>query len=278
MNTNILRIDCVDKIGLIHTVTGVLLSHNVNIIENDEYVDRDSNRFFMRTEFNGEFDSGNLLDEIKYVLPENAEVHLTGKRKKNIVVLATKEHHCIGEILLKHMYNDINANIMAVISNNTILKPLADIMKIPFHFISHDNISRENHEQKIETVLSEYNPEYVVLAKYMRILTGSFTEKYKGKIINIHHSFLPAFIGANPYKQAYYRGVKIIGATAHFVTEDLDEGPIIVQDVIHVNHTYSIDALTKAGREVEKNVLSRALDLVFDDRVIVNGNKTIVFA
>ncbi len=277
MGTHILRIDCTDRLGLIHGVTAVLLSNNVNIVENDEYVDRSTGRFYMRTEFSGDFDSGKVYDEVSGALPENAVVHLTGKRKKNIVVMASMEHHCIGDILVRHMFDDLGANILAVISNHTVLKELTERMKLPFHFVSHDNLTREAHEKKVMTILNEYQPEYIILAKYMRILTPEFTQRYNGRIINIHHSFLPAFIGANPYRQAFTRGVKIIGATAHFVNQELDEGPIIAQDVIHVNHSYSAEDMAKAGRDVEKTVLARAMNLVFEERVIISGNKTVIY-
>jgi len=148
---------------------------------------------------------------------------------------------------------------------------------VPFIYISSDNLSREEHEELILQELNKYSFDYIVLAKYMRILTPNFVGKYEGKIINIHHSFLPAFIGANPYKQAYERGVKIIGATAHFVTNDLDEGPIIYQDIIRVNHRFTWRDMQKAGQDVEKIVLARALNLVLEDRVFIYNNKTVVF-
>jgi formyltetrahydrofolate deformylase len=276
MNT-ILLIDCQDRKGLIYDITKILVDHNVNIEVNEEYVDHFNNRFFMRTEFSGSFDSGKMNDDLKNKLPEKSNIRLTGERKKNILVMATKEHHCIGDILVKHSFNDINANIAAVISNHTNLKSLVEQSNVPFHYVSHENIERASHEDKILKIISDYNPEYVVLAKYMRVLSNNFTDRFQNKIINIHHSFLPAFIGANPYKQAYERGVKIIGATAHYVNQNLDEGPIIAQDVIHINHTMSADDMAKAGREVEKTVLSKALKFVFDDKVMVNGNKTILF-
>ena len=277
MNTNLALIECPDRKGLIHSITGVLLSHGVNIVSNGEYVDHSNNRFFMRTEFSGQYDSGRMYDDIAAVVPEGGSIRITGRRKKNVVLFASKEHHCFGDILIKHAFNDINATILAVISNHETLRSLTEKNDLPFHFISHENLSREEHEEKLLRILTQYNPEYIVLAKYMRILTGAFTDRYAGKIINIHHSFLPAFIGANPYRQAYERGVKIIGATAHFVNQNLDEGPIIAQDVIHVNHTMAADDMAKAGREVEKSVLAKALKLVFDDKVMINGNKTIVF-
>lgn len=147
---------------------------------------------------------------------------------------------------------------------------------IPFHCISAENLSREEHEDLVIEQINQYNPELIVLAKYMRILTSKFVEAFPKKVLNIHHSFLPAFIGANPYKQAHHRGVKIIGATAHYVTDDLDEGPIVAQDVVRVDHTYSWQDMRRAGRNVEKVVLSNALQLLLEDKVFVYGNKTVI--
>lgn len=274
---NILLIECHDRKGLIYDITKILVDHDVNIEANEEFVDHSNNRFFMRTEFSGSFDSGRMNDDLKAKLPENASFKLTGQRKKNVIVMATKEHHCIGDLLVKHSFNDINANILAVISNHTNLKGLVEQSRVPFHYVSHENLEREVHEEKLLKIIGEYKPEYIVLAKYMRVLTTAFTDCFPNRIVNIHHSFLPAFIGANPYKQAFTRGVKIIGATAHYVSQALDDGPIIAQDVIHINHTMNADDMAKAGREVEKTVLSKALKIVFDDKVMVNGNKTILF-
>ena len=164
-----------------------------------------------------------------------------------------------------------------MIANREVLRGLVERFDIPFVYIPADGLSREEHEAKVMEELEKYDFDVIVLAKYMRILTPAFVARYPGKILNIHHSFLPAFIGANPYKQAYERGVKIIGATAHFVTDDLDEGPIIAQDVIPVNHRFDWRDMQRAGRDVEKVVLSRALNLVLNDRVFIHGNKTIVF-
>lgn len=277
MNSHILLIDCEDRKGLIYSITKVLFEHEVNIIRNGEFVDRESGHFFMRTEFSGAFDSGKLIDDLRSSLPENSKIRLTGRRKKNIVVLATKEHHCLGDLLIRNEFGDLNAQILAVVSNHEKLRRLTEQAGIPYHYVSHENLSREDHESKVLDIIAQYNPEYVVLAKYMRVLTPEFIRRYPSSIINIHHSFLPAFIGANPYKQAYKRGVKIIGATAHFVNEQLDEGPIIAQNVIPVDHTYGDEDMATAGRDVEKNVLSHALKLVFDEKVIVTGNRTIIF-
>ncbi len=277
MNKHILLVDCPDSKGLICKITGVLSAHHVNIEKNGEYVDHSSKKFFMRTEFSGAFDSGLLHDDLLKTLPPDTNIKLTGKTKKNIIILASKEHHCLSDILIRNHYNEINANILAVISNHENLRPFTENMAVPYHYISHENISREDHENKILQQINQYCPDYIVLAKYMRILSPVFVNTFPNKIINIHHSFLPAFVGANPYKQAFDRGVKIIGATAHFVNENLDEGPIISQNVINIDHTQTVDEIIRAGRDVEKVVLSNAIRLVFDQKVMVNGNKTIIF-
>jgi formyltetrahydrofolate deformylase len=183
----------------------------------------------------------------------------------------------LGDILLKHYRDELGANILAVVSNYDTLRALAEKFEIPFHCVSHQDIGREEHEAKVLEVLQSLSPDVIVLAKYMRILSPDFVGHFEQKILNIHHSFLPAFIGANPYKQAYERGVKIIGATAHFVNNNLDEGPIIAQDVIRVDHEFGWQEMMKAGRDVEKVVLGRALDLVLEDRIFVHNNKTVIF-
>jgi formyltetrahydrofolate deformylase len=275
--SSVLLIDCADQKGLVHQVTGVLYRQNVNIIGNQEFVEREQERFFMRTTFSGAVDEKAILSELAEVLPADAHVTLSRREKKNIVVLVTKEQHCLGELLVRHQFDELNANILAVIGNHETLKPFTHQFGVNFHLISHEGKSREQHEKEVLEVAMRYNPEYVVLAKYMRILSANFVKHFPHRIINIHHSFLPAFIGASPYRQAYERGVKIIGATAHFVNNDLDEGPILVQNVIPVDHTFSIQDMIQSGKDVEKIVLARALKLVFSDKVAVVGNKTIVF-
>ncbi|MBF7049494.1 formyltetrahydrofolate deformylase [Campylobacter volucris] len=275
MKEYILKISCSDEKGLIYRISDVIFKYRINIVKNDEFVGEE--RFFFRAHLEGELDLQAFKGTLEAVLPNDALIEICEKRKKDIIVFVTKETHCLGELLIRHFSNEFNANIKAVIANYDILKPLVDKFNIPFHTIEAQNLTRENHEEKILECLSQYEFDYIVLAKYMRILSPSFVQYFEGKIINIHHSFLPAFIGANPYKQAYERGVKIIGATAHFVNNDLDEGPIITQDVIPVTHEYSWQMMQQAGRNVEKNVLSKALDLVFDDRIFIYNNKTIVF-
>ncbi len=276
-NAHILLIDCPDQTGLIHQITGVLSRHTLNILKNDEFVDAETRYFFMRTEFEGSIDTNLLRNELLTILPNNVNICLNPRKRKDIVLLVTKEHHCLGDLLLRYAYDELHANILAVISNHNTLQPLVAKFGIPFHYISHEHCSREQHEATISKALAIYNPEYLVLAKYMRILSPEFTRQYPNRIINIHHSFLPAFIGANPYRQAFERGVKIIGATAHFVNADLDEGPIIDQNVIPVNHRYTADDMAKAGKDVEKIVLAKALKNVFQDRVFIYGNKTVIF-
>lgn len=278
MQANILLINCRDQNGLVYKVTNILYNkYDLNIIRNGEFVERNFNHFFMRTEFSGEFDREELLKDLYAVLPEDVEIKLTDKRKKDIVLLATKEHHCLSDLLIRHAFNELDANILCVISNYDVLEALTRKFDVPFHHISHEGVSREAHEAAVLQTVQQYNPEFVVLAKYMRILSGDFVSHFSNRIVNIHHSFLPAFIGANPYAQAYERGVKIIGATAHFVNNDLDQGPIIAQSVIPVDHTHSAREMTQAGRDVEKNVLAKSLKLVLNEQVFVYRNKTIIF-
>jgi formyltetrahydrofolate deformylase len=277
MSTYILRIDCSDQKGIVHSITGVLFKYGFNITSNGEFVDKERGHFFMRTEFVGEPVKDELIGELRALLPENASVELIEARKKDIVILASTEPHCLGDLLIRHAYDEINARIRAVVSNHERLKALVEGFQIPFHYAPHEGLSREEHERTIREIINRNRPDYIILARYMRIFTPEFISAYHNRIINIHHSFLPAFIGASPYRQAYERGVKIIGATAHFVTNDLDEGPIITQNVTQVDHTYGPHEMQQAGRDVEKVVLAKALKLVFEDRVFINKNKTIIF-
>jgi len=278
MEKKILLTNCPDSKGLIAQITNICQKHQLNIIKNNEFVDHQHGRFFMRTELEGYFNDQTLLADLDFSLPKGSERTLVSQQqRKRIVILVTKEAHCLGDILMKSTYGGIDVEIAAVIGNYDKLEELVSKFNIPYHTVSHEGLSREEHERKVLDAIAPYTPDYVILAKYMRILTPTFVEKYANKLINIHHSFLPAFIGAKPYQQAFDRGVKIIGATAHFVNNDLDEGPIITQDVAHIDHAYSATDLAKAGRDVERSVLSRALQQVLDDKVFVYGNRTVVF-
>jgi len=270
-------IDCEDAKGLVYKISKVFYERDLNIDSNREFVDKEQGKFFMRTVVTGSFDVVELEKALKEITPKNACLKVIVPKRKKIVILATKESHALGDILIRHEAGELNADIEAVIGNHNVLERLVRRFDIPFFHVSAKDVSREEHEEQVMKLINEQEFDYIVLAKYMRILTSNFVSSYPQKIINIHHSFLPAFIGANPYKQAFKRGVKIIGATAHFVTDDLDEGPIIAQDVIPVNHRLEWKDMQRAGRDVEKIVLSRALNFVLNDRVFVHGNKTIVF-
>ncbi len=277
MERKILLTDCPDAQGLIAKITNICYKHQLNIIHNNEYVDHSTGQFFMRTELEGIFNDETFLLDIDQALPPGSHRRLVNaRRRKRVVIMVTKESHCLGDILMKAYDGSLDVDIAAVIGNHDKLATLTEKFDIPFHFVSHEGLEREAHEAQIVNIIDSYQPDYIVLAKFMRVLTPGFVAKFPRKIINIHHSFLPAFIGARPYHQAWERGVKLIGATAHFVTNDLDEGPIIDQNTKHVDHTFSAEDMVKAGRDVEKTVLSNALSQVLEDRVFVYGNKTVI--
>ena len=273
----IVLIECSDRVGLVAAITNCFADSGLNMTSNWEFVEPDSSRFFMRAGVEGAVQPDQLRESLLKVLPENAIVTLPGSAKRRMVILATKEAHCLGDLMIRCQYGEMNADVVAVISNHGLLEPLVSGFGIPFHSVPNGDLSRDEHEALILQHISEYEPDIIVMAKYMRILSPEFIAHYENRIINIHHSFLPAFVGANPYRQAYERGVKIIGATAHFATEDLDEGPIIAQDVVPIGRQHGVPEITRAGHNVEKVVLARALNLLFDHRVFVVGNKTVIF-
>lgn len=271
-------IQCNDEKGLVYKVSSIFYHRNLNIISNHEFVDKTHNKFFMRSVVAGDIDVEDLKQELSNVLPKDTILEVIAPRKKRIVLMATKESHALGDILIRYEAGELDAKIVAVVSNYDLLEPLVSKFGIPFYTVSHVGCERDEHESKVLECLENLGEiDYIVLAKYMRILTSQFVEVYEDRIINIHHSFLPAFIGANPYKQAYERGVKIIGATAHFVNNNLDEGPIIAQNVIHIDHAYSWEDMQRSGKDVEKIVLSKALKLALEDRIFVHANKTVIF-
>ena len=271
----ILKIHTRDEKGLIYRICDLIFKHNINIVRNDEFVVE--SMFFFRAVLEGSFDTKYFLELLKALLAKDSLIELHEDRKKDVLIFVSKESHCLGDLLIRHYSKELKANIKAVISNHEFLKDLVLKFKLPFHFISNLNLDRKEHEKKILTCLKDYDFDYLILAKYMRILSSFFVSEFENKIINIHHSFLPAFIGANPYKQAYERGVKIIGATAHFVNDKLDEGPIITQDTLPISHEDTWQDMRDKGRAVEKNALAKALDLLFDERVFIYKNKSIIF-
>jgi formyltetrahydrofolate deformylase len=275
--SHILRIDCPDEQGLVHKITGVLFNAGYNILSNQEFVDLDAKHFFMRTAFEGPAAATTVVSYLEQMLPKDSVVKLVAAERQPIVILATTEAHCLGDLLIRHYSGELPAEIKAVVANHETLGSLVKSFGIPFHYVSHKDLDRPEHEKRVTEVIDGYAPEYIVLAKYMRILTPTFVARYRDRVINIHHSFLPAFIGAKPYHQAYQRGVKIIGATAHIVTDDLDTGPIIAQNVIPINHTYTATAMVQAGRDAEKITLAKAVKLALEEKVFLHGNRTVVF-
>ncbi|WP_104748957.1 formyltetrahydrofolate deformylase [Helicobacter cetorum] len=289
----VLKVQAKDKQGLVSAISSVVANKGYNIVKNDEFVEPLKERFFMRLKIqkplneisteNKEQEEQSLKIALFKALQgfEELSIELVLSRKKNVILLATKESHCLGDLLLRVYGNELEMNIWGVIANHEILRPLVEKFDVPYFYVPCENQSQ--HELEVLEVIKQLELEkgesidLLVLAKYMRILSEDFTNRFKNQILNIHHSFLPAFIGANPYKQAFERGVKVIGATAHFVNESLDAGPIILQDTLPINHNYSVEKMRLVGKDVEKLVLARALKLVLEDRVFVHGNKTIVF-
>lgn len=273
----VIIIQCDDRVGLVADIATALAKFGCNIVSMREHVDSEENKFFVRIVADGITNPQDIENAIIKVLPAKAMVRVNPLPEKNIIVLVTKEYHCLSDILTRNHFKTLGANVQSVIGNHPDLKNITERFSIPFYLVSHENKSKERFEEELVNIILPYKPDYLILAKFMRILSPEFIDTFKLRIINIHHSFLPAFIGANPYKQAYKRGVKIIGATAHFVTNDLDDGPIIVQKITSINHSHKLADLIKAGRENETAALVRAMQLVFEDRVFVYNNKTVVF-
>ena len=275
----VIRIQCTDRVGLVASIAGVLSANNINILSMREHVDTAQNRFFIRlvTAVTGaKTNAETVTHQLQQVLPAAAEITVNPSPEKKIILLVTKEYHCLSDILIRNHFKTLQASVQCVIGNHSSLQDICERFAVPFHLVSHEAKEREAFEEELAAVINQYQNDYLVLAKFMRILSAPFIAQFPHKIINIHHSFLPAFIGANPYRQAFERGVKLIGATAHFVTNDLDEGPIIAQQIIPVTHSFTAADMMKAGKEIETAVLAKALQLVLDDKVFVYGNKTIV--
>jgi len=278
----ILLFSCPDQKGLVSMITGFIAQYGGNIISLHEHVDAHEGTFFLRVVWdmeNFEIPSKELESAFFPLARKfNAtwKIHFTG-RKLRVAIMVSKYEHCLQELLWRQRLAESTYEIPLVISNHPDLEPMAAYHRIPYHVfpITKEN-KAEQEEAEIE-LLQKNNIDLVVLARYMQVLTGSFIEKYPNRIINIHHSFLPAFKGGNPYKQAYERGVKIIGATSHYVTQDLDEGPIIEQDIIRITHRESVDDLVRKGRDLERIVLAKAVKDHTEHRILVNGRKTVVF-
>ncbi|MHA7058275.1 formyltetrahydrofolate deformylase [Aquimarina sp. M1] len=284
MKKTTLLINCLDTKGIIATVTNFILAKKGNTVYIEQHVDRELGEFFMRLEC--EFDQ----DEEKLALfkelfnkgvADNYNMHwelYDAEKKPKMALFVSKYDHCLYDILGRHASGELKAKIPIIISNHLDLKPIADSFKIPFKHIPVNKANKTEAEAEQLALLKEHNVDFIVLARYMQILSEKFVEQFPNKIINIHHSFLPAFPGAKPYHSAYERGVKIIGATSHYVTSDLDEGPIIEQEVVRVSHIHNVQDFILKGRDLEKIVLSRAIKHHVERKVLVYNNKTVIFS
>ncbi len=279
----IFLIDCSDRKGLVATITKFLADNNGNILEIDQHVDKHRKQFFMRIELdlNGfsipQEDLKDIFDEkIGKPLDLNYKIFFS-KDIPRMAVFVSKFPHCLHDILARYDSGEWEVDIPLIISNHAVMKPLADKYGIDYFQLDVTPENKEEAENKQLELLKEYDIDFIILARYMQILSENFVSKYPARIINIHHSFLPAFPGAKPYHSAYKRGVKIIGATSHYVTSDLDQGPIIEQDVIHVDHKNSIEDMIRKGRDLEKIVLARAIWHHLQRKTLVFENRTIVF-
>ena len=282
MNKITLLIYCKDQSGIIAAVTNFIANNNGNIVYIDQHVDREQDIFFMRLE--SEFTSFSMdafKTNFKNILADKFKmkwrIYDSNDRPK-MAIFVSKYDHCLYDILGRYNSGELNVEIPFIISNHIDLKPIADSFKIPFSHIPVTKETKAQSEDQQLKLCEEHNIDFIVLARYMQIVSSKVINTYPNKVINIHHSFLPAFVGAKPYHSAYKRGVKIIGATSHYITEELDAGPIIEQDVERVSHTHAIEDLIAKGRDLEKIVLANAIKLHIKRKVMVYNNKTVVFS
>lgn len=272
-------LQCADQPGIVHAMTSSVLACEGNIIENQQFTDEITNTFVMRTRF----ESHQGLDSARAALQNGLSKFSPAlevrpyHQKSRALVLVTKESHCLRDLLYLLELGELPIEIPLVISNHEDLRTLVEAHGIPFLHLPITAQSKPEQESAIRAEIERHNIDVIVLARYMQVLSAEFCSDYTGKIINIHHSFLPGFKGAKPYHQAHDRGVKIIGATAHFVTSDLDEGPIIEQDVAHVSHAATPEDLIALGRDIERRVLAKAVKLFAEDRIFVVGKRTVIF-
>ena len=276
----IASLQCADQPGIVHAMTTAVLGCGGNIIENQQFTDNSTNSFVMRTRF----ETSQGIDAAQKSLNEglgkfSPSLHIRQTdAKPRALVLVTKESHCLRDLMYLLELGELPIEIPLVISNREDLKSLVESHGIPFLYTPINSTSKAEQEKLMLSKIAELKIDFVVLARYMQILSKDFCTAMPGKIINIHHSFLPGFKGAKPYHQAHDRGVKIIGATAHFVTADLDEGPIIEQDVAHINHSATPEEMIARGRDIERRVLARAVKLFAEDRIFIVGQRTVVFS
>jgi formyltetrahydrofolate deformylase len=286
-NSAILLISCPDRKGEVATIADFVFRHGGNILHADEHADEESGLFLMRVEFDPkDFDidlsQKDLSDFSGHFSPIAAAFNMKWRlaqssQRQRMIILVSKYDHCLVDLLYRHKSGELACDIPLIISNHADNQAIADFYKIPYVIVPVTKDNKGAAEVSIQAVLDQQKPDFLVLARYMQILSNEFVHRYPQRIINIHHSFLPAFVGARPYHQAFERGVKLIGATSHYVTEVLDDGPIIEQDVVRVSHRDTVEDLVRKGRDLEKVVLSRAVRWHVENRVLVYGNKTVVF-
>ncbi len=280
--TAILLLSCKDRMGLVSRISHFVFERGGNILDLDEHVDVDDKYFFVRIAWemkNFSIPESEVAEAFTPLAKEfNAEwkINFTGENVRT-AVFVSKYDHCLREILWRQRLDEFNIEIPLIISNHEDLRSLADYYGIPYFVFPISEENKESQEKEELALLKENKIDTIVLARYMQVLSPRFIDEYPNRIINIHHSFLPAFIGSNPYRQAYERGVKIIGATSHYVTKELDDGPIIDQDIIKISHKDSIKDLIRKGRDLERLIISRALFFHSQHRILVHGKKTIIF-
>src|SRR5579863_4588092 len=283
----ILLISCPDRKGEVATIADFVYRHGGNILHADEHADEESGLFLMRVEFDPkDFDidlsQKDLADFAKHFTPIAERFQMKWRlaqslQRPRMIIFVSKYDHCLVDLLYRQRSGELACDIPLIISNHPDNQALADFYKISYAVVSVTKDSKKQAEDAIHALIAEHHPDFMVLARYMQVLSNDFVNCYPQRIINIHHSFLPAFVGARPYHQAFERGVKLIGATSHYVTEILDDGPIIEQDVVRVSHRDTVDDLIRKGRDLEKVVLSRAVRWHVENRVLLYGNKTVVF-
>jgi formyltetrahydrofolate deformylase len=278
-----LVVSCPDAVGIVAAVSSFVAEYSGSLVESNHHTDVDENWFFMRNvisidslavsldQFREKFESLAQRFKMQWHLRDNSE-------NQRVVIMASHASHCLADLLYRWKSEELSCDIPCVISNHENLRGMVEWHGIPFHYVPVPKEDKAEAFARTNEIIARHNADCVVLARYMQIIPPELCEAYAGRLINIHHSFLPSFVGANPYQKAYDRGVKLIGATCHYVTQDLDEGPIIEQDVIRVSHSCNRDDMVRLGRDVEKAALARGLRYHLEDRVLVRGNKTVVFS
>lgn len=281
--TATLLVSCPDRKGIVAALAQVLYGHGANILDADQHTDPIAGQFFQRIRFDESelHTDRHTLERALREVADRFEMSFRlerDDRKKRMAIFVSKTDHCLFDLLWRQRAGELRCEIPLIVSNHEDLRGVAESFGIPFHVVPITPENKVEQEKRELELLREHQIELVVLARYMQVLSNDFLQRFEGSVINIHHSFLPAFAGAQPYRQAHERGVKIIGATAHYVTEVLDEGPIIAQDVAHVTHRDDVEDLTSKGRDLEVVVLARALKAHLAHRVLVWGNRTVVFS